>query len=370
MGLENLLYSEIYLICIAICGMLFFWMARRETVSSEELWLKRLFGSFSAAFLFNFLFSLFLSGLAIVRLGLKTVFFMDLVLGCGSYCGYAQSLLKNKAEQKKEMLLPLCLLALALLVPLVNLFMPHLFSVEGAYRRGALFPVFMLLLIAACLVCSLHLIRSPVDPAQRHAFTVAALLPVMLTASLVLSLFLGERVPVICVIVTAELLWIYTGSVSMQISMDKLTQVNNRQNLMGFLNYKIRNHSDSVLLMMLDVDNFKTINDTHGHPEGDAALVTVASVLKQACGPIEPRPYIARYGGDEFIILMEGGEAEKEALCRSIEAGMERASQGRAYRLQVSIGCAQWQDGMNSHELISAADAALYKVKRSRRVGR
>ena len=107
------------------------------------------------------------------------------------------------------------------------------------------------------------------------------------------------KVPVICVIVTAELLWIYTGSVSMQISMDKLTQVNNRQNLMGFLNYKIRNHSDSVLLMMLDVDNFKTINDTHGHPEGDQALVSAAQQIISArlspAGAEETAPRIPSY---------------------------------------------------------------------------
>ena len=82
-----------------------------------------------------------------------------------------------------------------------------------------------------------------------------------------------------------------------QISIDKPTQVNNRQNLLGFMDYKLRNHDHDVYLMMMDLDSFKQINDTYGHVEGDNALVNASKGIKEACGGYVPRPYIARYGG-------------------------------------------------------------------------
>ena len=135
-----------------------------------------------------------------------------------------------------------------------------------------------------------------------------------------------------------------------QISLAKLTQVNHRQNLPGYMDYKLSSHDELLFLLMIDVDCFRQINDAYGHLEGDVALVRVARALKAACVPARKRPYIARYGGDEFIIFMAGSRAEAEA----------------PYRLAVSIGVGEWWPSMNVKDLIAKADAAPYAVKQAR----
>ena len=168
--------------------------------------------------------------------------------------------------------------------------------------------------------------------------------------------------------VTIELLCLYMGSSIQQISVDKLTQVNNRQNLLGFMEYKLVNHDERLFLFMMDQDYFKTINDSYGHLEGDDALIRAAKALKSACGDFRRRPYIARYGGDEFIVVVDSSQAEADALLDCIHQSLARlnAEARRPYRLTFSIGVAEYQPGMTANDLIAAADAALYKVKRAR----
>ncbi len=144
--------------------------------------------------------------------------------------------------------------------------------------------------------------------------------------------------------------------------MDPLTQVNNRHNLQSFLDYKLKNHENELYLLMIDVDRFKQINDTYGHLEGDAALMRVASALKKACMNILPRPYIARYGGDEFIIVAEGSRAEIDALCDKLRAVLQESAEQAAvpYAVSLSIGVAAYADGMDGKKLIGAAEPNLY----------
>ena len=159
------------------------------------------------------------------------------------------------------------------------------------------------------------------------------------------------------------------GTSTQQISMDKLTQVNNRQNLLSFLEYKCVNHSEKLFLFMMDLDYFKTINDTYGHLEGDDALIRASKALKISCGDhFRRRPYIARYGGDEFIVVIESARADAEALIVRIREVLSELNDqaNRPYNLAFSIGMAEFHPGMNANALIEAADAALYEIKRAR----
>jgi diguanylate cyclase (GGDEF)-like protein len=173
---------------------------------------------------------------------------------------------------------------------------------------------------------------------------------------------------VINVAITIELLCLFMGTSTQQISMDKLTQVNNRQNLLGFLDYKLLNHDEKIFLLMMDLDYFKTINDTYGHLEGDDALIRAAQALKIACGDFKRRPYIARYGGDEFIVVIESSKPEAEALIACIRETLSCLNDQakRPYTLAFSIGVGEYHSGMNANDLIEAADHALYEIKRAR----
>lgn len=154
---------------------------------------------------------------------------------------------------------------------------------------------------------------------------------------------------------------------------DELTGLHNRRFLLNYLHYKIdwdRLALHHVSLLMMDVDNFKNINDKYGHSAGDHALVHLANLLKDVCAdtglPI-------RYGGDEFMILL-AGKAKKAALevsenlVKKIHESPLRLKHGKEIFLTLSIGVAEApQDAENGAILIQKADTALYHAKQTGR---
>ncbi len=121
-----------------------------------------------------------------------------------------------------------------------------------------------------------------------------------------------------------------------------------------------------LALLLIDVDDFKAVNDTEGHPVGDLTLRELAAVLRQA---VRPYDVCARYGGDEFVIMMpECGRDEAEERLRGLQAQIRRHEvrlpDGRAFKLDVSIGAAVFPtDGDSSEALLAAADSRMYENK-------
>lgn len=373
--MERALYAEVYLICILIVGLLLFWTAKRETRSSSERWLIWVLLSFLCNFASNFFFSVLndtLRGTAAavpVSYAFKTLYFITLSVGVYAWCMYGETMIKSRVSKTRKSAL---LLAIPLLVPiagvLVNLKTQHLFRIDenGDYSRQYMFHFLMLYLSGAALVCSVRLLRRShfeLDPTRKSRLRLTSIFPLFIIGAWLLS-FVGERVPVICVSVMFALLLMHNSTRDQQISKDILTQVNNRQNLIGFVNYRIENHDEKIYLLMIDVDFFKTINDTYGHLEGDRTLIYVADTLKKACASYKRRPYIARYGGDEFMIVLEGTRSDVNQLVDSIRALLkEQTAEDIPYNITLSIGLAEYQVGMTAKELIAAADAEMYKIK-------
>lgn len=221
------------------------------------------------------------------------------------------------------------------------------------------------------LICSLYYFvklyrasRNEHDQMKRSHMIVSAVFPVGILIGWLLS-FIGHDIPVLCVMIAMGLLVLFIGTMFFRISIDWLTQVNNRQNLMDYLGHKMRNHSDKLYLLMLDIDGFKQINDRYGHIEGDNALIETSAGIKQACGPVLPRPFIARYGGDEFTVVMEAESVSAaQSLSEKIRTAVAAKSGNKPYDLTISVGIAEHQKGQKAKQLIDAADDELYKVKR------
>ena len=94
-----------------------------------------------------------------------------------------------------------------------------------------------------------------------------------------------------------------------------MTNINNRQEMHRYLTQKMKPRTQNLelYLLILDVDHFKEINDRYGHIEGDRALVTVAKALEISCSDAKNRAFLSRFGGDEFIVILE---AENEQQIR------------------------------------------------------
>ena len=376
--MEAILYAEIYLFCIIIVWLCKYWSDQRSSHSASERWLHAALIGFLVSFVSNFLFTLvnrILPPFFLTRPGswaFKTVYHIMLCFGVFAWCGYADTECRGAlfTTRKRVMISAIPLLAMVALI-LSNLWTHRMFDIgEGGYVRGGLFQLEMGILVAVTSAFSVKLMMRSVqetDPIKRGHMHLVASFPLCLAIAWVLTRA-GEGFPIICVAITIELLCLYMGTSTQQISMDKLTQVNNRQNLLSFLDYKVLNHSERLFLFMMDLDYFKSINDTYGHLEGDDALIRAAKALKMACGNYRRRPYVARYGGDEFIVVIESTKAEADALLASIHENLENLNKAsnKPYKLAFSIGVGEYHPGMDANALIEAADSELYKIKRAR----
>jgi diguanylate cyclase len=122
---------------------------------------------------------------------------------------------------------------------------------------------------------------------------------------------------------------------------------------------------------MLDLDDFKAINDTHGHLIGDRVLVAFSKKCKDS---IRGDDVIARYGGEEFAIILSGANlrnalARARQICSAVAATRYATCDGNCEQdylsVTVSIGVTNFKKGDTAESLISRADKALYKAKRS-----
>src|SRR4030095_7005453 len=128
-------------------------------------------------------------------------------------------------------------------------------------------------------------------------------------------------------------------------------------------------------LMVMDLDHFKDINDSHGHHVGDRALCEVAKVLRAA---IRPYDICVRYAGDEFIVVLSGcgaDEAEQKRLelQQGIDAVYFEGRPGKRLQIGISVGTAVFpHDGESYEGLLATADNRMYqdKANRKRRSGR
>lgn len=149
------------------------------------------------------------------------------------------------------------------------------------------------------------------------------------------------------------------------VTLDQMTKVLNRETAMGYIKQILDYESDKLhVLYMLDIDNFKGINDTFGHQAGDRFLIRLAGELKKA---FREDDVVGRIGGDEFFIFLKNvveiGMIAKKA--RDILDIVSRAGEGYSQtELSGSIGIALYPgDGRTVEELYAKADEALYVAK-------
>lgn len=293
------------------------------------------------------------------------------------YCEY--KLHENTLKIRKYLIAYAVPLLVCIAMVALNSVEPLLFLVDenNIYIRGPMFYAFMALCLGSFVystVISLHSIftqpnRHPQHVDPRVFLLLYPLFP--LIAVIAQAMFYG--IAVIWTSTVISLLIIYFNLQNAQITTDPLTGLNNRRRFEHFMQSRMssRQPGSILFLLMIDIDKFKSINDQFGHATGDSAIRDTATLLMHS---VRRSDFIARIGGDEFVVV--GERASREEVGETVDI-IQRAqtsftgSAAQPYTLSLSIGYSMLHDGMDKtmDEMLAEADQRMYSEKQYRRSG-
>ena len=307
----------------------------------------------------------------------KTVYFFSTGMMCFLWFLYFEYLRETLfvRERRKVRLSSLGIWIFGLLL-IGNLSGKYLFYVlpDGSYCRGPLFILNYLLPYSYAFVVWLRIVIDIIkkdNRLNRKSQILLAFFPVAPGISGIIQFFY-PHVPVACVAMSIATLVLYLNWTEQLISVDPLTKLNNRKQLeLSFKQWhKSLGETEKLCILLMDANNFKHINDTYGHAQGDVALITIAEAINVGCRDITGKSVMARYGGDEFVVLLI---TDSEGVCDEVKEQINRsltemvAKKDLPFELSVSIGMAVFRKGDSLRGLIERADEAMYSEKKQRK---
>lgn len=255
----------------------------------------------------------------------------------------------------------------------VCLFAPHII-INDALEILSAYNVFMVVVpiiyIIAMLFYTIKRSKSVENPLEKKRHLYIGFFPLIVIAGGVLQMVLLPSTPVFCFSCTILMLIFYIQSLDRQISRDPLTQLNNRGQLIKYISQKSNLYREGRLtyVLMMDINSFKSINDTYGHAEGDRALILISDSLKSYIRHRNMPVFLGRYGGDEFILILHISDKEDiSTLVEQIRTQIESEcrKQKTPYILSVGIGYDELKrDEQDTiQKCIQRADKKMYNDK-------
>ena len=302
-----------------------------------------------------------LNGIFAAALGLTWLLFSEAILG--------NYLIRNR----KKFILVLIPFILIVLLVLTTGYTHLMFSVseDGVFTRGIGYALEVAVMFGYTFASVIHAFffakRAKTLQARQQASSIAHFVVAPVCAG-VAQTFLS-KMPVLFIGTVVGFLYVYISLQEQQVLTDPLTGLNNRRLLDQKIEAAIQKKSSKteLYLLVIDTDNFKSINDQYGHIEGDKALKIIADSLKESCGKED---FVCRSGGDEFIILHSAAVGDD---CTKITSGIEKclSSQNLPYPLTVSVGKQHYTPDMGGwKKFVDAADEEMYRVKEEKKAGR
>jgi len=278
-----------------------------------------------------------------------------------------ECLLSNENEKKKKRIAYIILNLLVVAVVIANFFSGILFRIadDNHYIRGEAVYFIMALNIVLFFGYLLTLIKYRKFISGRIYELILALGVFPILGAVIQMLFYGTPLvwPMMALVALAAHILVERE----EIRRDCLTGLLSRTQLESRAQYIVGRHQP-FSLVMLDIDRFKSINDTYGHEEGDQALRIIANMLAKSIKQVDS---VYRYAGDEFVIIIESEQPEvAHKVIERMESNLEKfnRSKQKPYALSVSSGIVYYNGIENTSiiSLIITADGIMYQNKKSR----
>lgn len=277
-----------------------------------------------------------------------------------------------KTISRKVVLISSIPVFFGLVVILLNPFFNIVFSISSnnVYSRGPLFRVVssmpMVHMLSAAIVILVSFFKFK-GSSRRNYVTLIYFIIIPLIGTVIQIQIYG--LVTIWISLAIALVMCYVNIQTGNVSLDILTGLNNRRRFDEYVksHWRMIKGNNTFYLILLDIDDFKQINDNYGHNEGDKALVRAAGILKSSMA--DEKGLIARIGGDEFaIVAIDILEADAKRIIDKIEmfSKKENNSVGKPYNIRFSVGYSgvTGENKSDFHKLYDIADDNMYQQKR------
>lgn len=381
--MDAILYFEIDFLCIVMLCYILLKVKDSGFLSSEDIAFKRVTIAVIGALLLDGLWTLFdgrSETLSVVLTAFFAIaYFTTTALASYAWVMYDEVRMRglNDVPQrvKTNLFLPV---VFVFVMSIASLWTGWIFSLDatGVYERGPLFFLYPLscysLLLMSAARMFIHRSHEKSLLKRRNIEVVLCMCLVPCIGGALAIVLSG--LPVVWPMSSLALLVLYIRSQTDCVFTDALTGLNNRRKFDAYLASLVGERDEGVQhwIVLCDLDRFKDINDSFGHMEGDRALTRVAAILLACCQ--NKKTFVARYGGDEFILIVKGNKLDVTDLVVNIRARCkeENAFLHGRYALNLSIGWAMC-DLTNEETMLAsveAADKALYMNKREHNLTR
>ncbi len=274
---------------------------------------------------------------------------------------------KNVRRTRKRLPLFIIPAAISILLSVLSPLNQGVFFIneQNIYQRGDLFLLNLIIYFTYFIVTYTQMIKNRHEMNKKDYYTLLffGVIPVILG----LLQFIYSSASFVWLGVSLSVLLVYFNIQNSKINEDYLTGLYNRRQLDRYLDSSIRklDQKERLFMMMVDIDDFKDINDTYGHLEGDQALKHTANLFMDT---FRVDDFIARYAGDEFVIIAKlSHEKHAQKIVRRLQQNLERfnATDRTPYDLSLSVGYDIYDPilKMDVNEFIMHVDGLMYLQK-------
>ena len=372
-------YAESNIVCVVIFGIMLVHDIFKIDRQEKQIKFDRALVAFMLYFISDTLWAAVIDGsipktaVSVIAVNLSNYLLMAI-----STCAWLHYVMaveqvpnRNKNLNRFAILFPFIVSTVVLIA--LSVFVPSALIDYETLEVKPVYNVFLsivpIIYIIAVIFYSVRKARSEKNAIERKKHIYIGLFPLIVVIGGLIQIVFLPNTPIFCFCCTILMLIFYIKAMEMFISLDPLTGLNNRGQLHRFMSQESTAKSEGkrTFIMMIDVNDFKRVNDTFGHAEGDYVLTMIADSLKATQKALIASAFIGRYGGDEFVLIASvTDEKEVKAIASAIREEIDRRckAHNESYVVTVGIGYDELLgDDDTFQKCMQRADHKLYLDK-------